>query len=76
MIHDRLDTPNSARAAAVPVTIRQRLIRWTGRRLPCPSNTPSPAAPLDEHLRREQTRALLDLLTDHARHQRSKGAKN
>lgn len=35
-----------------------------------------PGSSLDEHLRREQTRALLDLLTDHARRQRSKGAKN
>jgi hypothetical protein len=30
-----------------------------------------PGSPLDEHLRREQTRALLDLLADHARRQRN-----
>lgn len=30
------------------------------------SNTPSPAPPLDDHLRKEQTHALLDLLADYA----------
>jgi hypothetical protein len=34
-----------------------------------------PGSPLDEHLRREQTRALLDLLADHARRQRSRGSQ-
>jgi hypothetical protein len=35
----------------------------------------TPGSPLDEHLRREQTRALLDLLADHARRQRRQGSQ-
>jgi hypothetical protein len=35
----------------------------------------TPGSPLDEHLRREQTRALLNLLADHARRQRSRGSQ-
>lgn len=33
-----------------------------------------PGSPLDEHLRREQTRALLDLLADHVARQRKRKA--
>ena len=34
-----------------------------------------PGSPLDEHLRREQTRALLDLLADHVARQRKRNPK-
>ncbi len=34
-----------------------------------------PGSPLDDHLRREQTRALLDLLADHVARQRKRNPK-
>lgn len=76
MTHDRLDTLHSA-AAAAPAPSRSQAPRdpLEGAPVVVSIEHTKPGSPLDEHLRREQTRALLDLLADHVARQQKRNPK-